>query len=128
MYPYLKLDKTLLTVVFVLSLFAVSVIVVNAIFVWYLFSQNSFRMLWTVILLRLTASAMFGPLYIPCLSLLATQLVCKDQSNEGFPCWGVAHSMLVTLAVLFGIMLILIALVFQATYYNLLFLLELKQL
>ena len=117
-YPYLKLDKTLLTVVFVLSLFAVSVIVVNAIFVWYLFSQNSFRMLWTVILLRLTASAMFGPLYIPCLSLLATQLVCKDQSNEGFPCWGVAHSMLVTLAVLFGIMLILIALVFQATYYN----------
>lgn len=61
---------------------------------------------------------MFGPLYIPCLSLLATQLQCVGESNEGFVCWGTIHSIIVTISVIFGLMLIIIALIFQATYFN----------
>jgi hypothetical protein len=63
-YPFLKLDHTLLSVVFILSLVSVSIMVFNAIFVWYLFSQNSFKMLWTVVLLRTTASMIVNVFYI----------------------------------------------------------------
>ncbi len=54
-----------LGVVFYIVLAVCILMVLNAGFVFYLFAENDYRMLWTMTLLRTTAALMFGPLYIP---------------------------------------------------------------
>lgn len=67
-------------------------------------------MLWTLSLLRSLATLFFGPLYIPCLAVLALPISHGSQS--------IAQACLAVLSAIVGCAYVLIAFCFSATYFS----------
>jgi hypothetical protein len=67
-------------------------------------------MLWTLSLLRSLATLFFGPLYIPCLAVLALQISHGGES--------IAQACLAVLSALVGCAYVVIAFCFAATYFS----------
>jgi hypothetical protein len=89
----------------------VTVLAINVFYVGYSWVIQSFRQLWTVRLLRATASLMCGPLFIPILSVYAEAITCPELD-------GVLCTTLQPIIALLTLFFVPFALANTATFYD----------
>jgi hypothetical protein len=98
--------------IFYLSLLLVALLMIDAGFVFWQFSQNRFQQLWTLRLLRVSSSALVGPLFIPIIQIFVQQLSCITGS-----CGSTEMVAVAWIALFVGVVYISLCLILTLTYY-----------
>ena len=97
-----------------LALALVFVILADAAFVFYLFSQNSFKQLWTIRLLRTSSSLVMGPLFIPLVTVFIQQTPCLEPVST---CYSSTQTILASISIVGCFFYVALCLILTATFY-----------
>jgi hypothetical protein len=97
-----------------LALALVFGILANAAFVFYLFSQNSFKQLWTIRLLRTSSSLVMGPLFIPLVTVFIQQTPCLASNAK---CYSSSQTILAAVSIIGCFFYVVLCLILTATFY-----------
>ncbi|KAI8849654.1 hypothetical protein BC829DRAFT_181720 [Chytridium lagenaria] len=105
-------------VVFNILLSSLGFVLLNALWVGYSFSQNRFRFIWTLKLLRITLGLFASVLFIPFLGFFTQAVIECDGSHDMGSCWNSAN-LLRSVATVFVITLfIILAFCVKATFFE----------
>jgi hypothetical protein len=117
LYSFIDNDSMVSTnqLVFYLCLALVAIILIDAVWVGYQFSQNKISFIFTVKFLRSITDIVIGPLYIPIVAIFTMQLPC-----HGVPsCWSKpSHVLLAVAAILIGSLYIALSVTLTGTFYS----------
>ena len=97
-----------------LALALVFAILANAAYVFYQFSQNSFKQLWTIRLLRTSSSLVMGPLFIPLVTVFIQQTPCLAPVST---CYSSTQTILASVSILGCFFYVVLCLILTATFY-----------
>jgi hypothetical protein len=102
-------------IVFYLCFALVAVILIDAVWVGYQFSQQRIRFIFTVKFLRGVSEVVIGPLYIPIVAIFTMQLPCHGKAD----CWSdPAHVFPAVCAALIGCLYIALSITLTGCFYS----------
>ncbi len=102
-------------IVFYLCFALVAIILIDAVWVGYQFSQHKIRFIFTVKFLRGISEIVTGPLYIPIVAIFTMQLPCHGEVG----CWSDAgHVFLALAAALIGSLYIALSITLTGSFYS----------
>jgi hypothetical protein len=117
LYSFIEDDNMLSTarIVFYLCFALVAIILIDAVWVGYQFSQHKIRFIFTVKFLRGISEIVTGPLYIPIVAIFTMQLPCHGEVG----CWSDAgHVFLALAAALIGSLYIALSITLTGSFYS----------
>ncbi len=117
LYSFLDNDEmtSAARLVFYLCLALVAIILIDAVWVGYQFSQNKIRFIFTVKFLRSITDIVIGPLYIPIVAIFTMQLPCHGKVG----CWtDASHVLIAVAAILIGSLYIALSVTLTGAFYS----------
>ncbi|KAJ3224123.1 hypothetical protein HDU81_008727, partial [Chytriomyces hyalinus] len=91
----------------------------NAAWVGYSFSQNSFRFIWTLKILRVTLGLFSTVLFIPILAFFTDQIMhCTSAHGDTVSCWAGDTLLQSVVTVVLMVLFVLLALAVKATFFE----------
>ncbi|KAJ3380509.1 hypothetical protein HDU84_005771 [Entophlyctis sp. JEL0112] len=97
----------------------IGLVIVNALWVGYSFSQNHFRFIWTLKTLRITLGLFATVLFIPVLAFFVLQMAeCKNSSGVVESCWQGGNLFKTVVTLIFVVIFIGLALAVKATFFD----------
>ncbi|ORY50478.1 hypothetical protein BCR33DRAFT_846941 [Rhizoclosmatium globosum] len=106
-------------IIFFILLSVIGATLVNALFVGYSFSQNNFRFIWTLKILRITLGLFATVLFIPILAFFAENVAsCTDSSGKYVTCFNGDNVFRSVVTLVFTAFFIGLALAVKATFFD----------
>jgi hypothetical protein len=113
---FLEGYESTIRLVFFFCLALVVIILIDAFWVGYQFSQNKIRFIFTIKFLRGISDIVIGPLYIPIVAVFTMQLPCVEGDTM---CWSSSsHIAIAVIAIIVGVLYIALTVTLVGSYYS----------
>ena len=116
--PYVTLTETGMMIAWVLAVLAVLSVFIVTLVVVLRYSVPLFKFFTITRVLRQCSEFLYGPLYMPLMTLICRWFVCLDSTNGTIGCWTNSHLILLVISAIVAVIYFISGLFFVCTYYS----------